>query len=176
MEMKNIHSYDFHHIFTAEEKKEVIKKIAKRNLARGMSKEDALKRAKQEIMPDNKYKKFAYITLHICSIFKIPTTSEYIDMSVNRNGEHSWYVTLSYFQLPFYKLTHPLKIRISDHSRHYKSVLERTHDIELIVSSRRKENLVGELRKKIEEALLYHTLPMEIQEKEQLKLKQLKNE
>lgn len=108
------HEFNFKQKFSKELKKEIINTRAQKYIAKfGADHKEAMKRAKAEMMPTKVYVKFAKIAQAICDLYDIPTDTDYISISTNRNGEHSWYIYLD--GIDEYNELTDVRIRISDH-------------------------------------------------------------
>lgn len=108
------HEFDFKQKFSKELKKEIINNRAQKYIAKfGTSPKEAIKRAKAEMMPTKEYVKFAKIAQAICDMFDIPTDTDYVSISTNRDGGHSWYIYMD--GIDEYNRLTDIRIRISDH-------------------------------------------------------------
>lgn len=111
---ENPREYDLEHKFTKEEIrhlthsriKNVIKNIKDYDI--GMRFKESKKRAEKMIMAPEKYEVFSKVAHEILSAYHLPSNSNYIRFSTNRNGDHSWYITLP-------ESCDGGRIRISDH-------------------------------------------------------------
>ena len=100
------HEFNFKEVFSKELKREIIERRAKKYVEKfGTPVKEAKRRARSEMMPQRKYIKFAKMAQAICEYFEIPTNSDYISISTNRYGQHSWYIDVR-----------GVRVRISDHT------------------------------------------------------------
>ena len=98
-----LHTFDLNKVFTKEDKNDIIEMRTEKYITRyGMLKKDARKRAQDQMMPLLKYKRFAKLASSICKIFNLETNVINLDISTNRNGEHSWYIYIP-IPMPFYQ-------------------------------------------------------------------------
>lgn len=105
------HTFDFKKKFSNDLKAEIIER-RKTKLMTICTEKQALRRAKEEMMPSRKYGMYAFVMQALCDYYDAPTNTDYVDISTNRNGEHSWYL----------KLSDDKVIRVSDHMSYQRYV------------------------------------------------------
>lgn len=171
------HAFDFNKKFSRELKNEIINKRTNKYIDKfGMKRIDAYKRARSEMMPNKEYEKFAKMAQFICEAFEIPTNTDYITISTNRYGQHSWYIKvpinpgLGYDYIDdeeyygcgksfCHSINHELEIRLSDHTTTERSEnqlfffpLMQKPDFSVLLSIIRQDELLT--AKEREESLL----------------------
>lgn len=120
------HEFDFKKKFSNDLKADIIERRKNKLITKGYTEKQALKRAKEEMMPTRKYGMYAFVMQTICDYYDVPTNTDYVDISTNRHGEHSWYLKLSENKV----------IRVSDHLSYdrYVNILITTKCIIIINS------------------------------------------
>jgi hypothetical protein len=126
--------------FSKERRELIINHKADKYMQKGWFKnfQDAYKRAKMEMMLAWKYSIFSKIALLHFKVWKQEATYENLEMSTNRNGQHSWY--LKYVSDGESSFT----IRISDHftyhsSSKYQFIVEKDIITEYLLSEQSDE-------------------------------------
>lgn len=120
------HEFDFKKKFSNDLKDEIVERRKNKLIANGYTENKALRRAKHEMMPSRKYGIYAFVMQTLCDYYDVPTNTDYVDISTNRNSEHSWYL----------KLAEDKVIRVSDHMSYqrYVNILITTKSIIIINS------------------------------------------
>ncbi len=77
-----------------EEKKDIVRNKIDKSLERGWQPDwmSAARRAWQEMMPEKKFETYVRVANVIAKERNIELTRERVQLSTNRNGDHSWYI------------------------------------------------------------------------------------